>query len=294
MLAYCVYWIVVSTAAIACASEEYLVSHCTMVRRQDGLPANRVRTRGQRGRNPPWYCNCLDYRPGFTRPHVFRRGQVNGLRNVRLRVLRQNQRRVAQRVETILVLLVLGLIWLVARSTAEPLLSRSRERFAFPNRQGTVSYQNYGEWPSAVVSRARRCLKPWERIWLSVGIRKPSNQSELCHAVFWCLNLAPTGSYSHKRKQLTSNKLAFSSGANFNARLWEAMLTRANGALNDVERLTRLGCALQANNTRLRLVRRLTSAVRGSLALARELRRVFSAHVPHSRSKATKKTYIPT
>jgi len=237
--------------------------------RQDGLPANRVQNRGQRGRNPPWYCNCL--------------------RNVRLRVLKQNQRRVAQRVETILVLLVLGLIWLVARSTAEPLLSRSRERFAFPNRQGTVSYQNYGEWPSAVVSRARRCLKPWERIWLSVGIRKPSNQSELCHAVFWCLNLAPTGSYSHKRKQLTSNKLAFSSGANFNARLWEAMLTRANGALNDVERLTRLGCALQANNTRLRLVRRLTSAVRGSLALARELRRVFSAHVPRHEVKRRKK-----
>ena len=217
-----------STAAIARVSEDYLVSHCTMERREDGLPANRARNRGQRGRNPPWFCDCL--------------------RNARLRVLRQNQRRVAQRVETILVLLVLGLIWLVARSTAEPLLSRSRERFAFPNRQGTVSYQNYGEWPSAVVSRARRCLKPWERIWLSVGIRKPSNQSELCHAVFWCLNLAPTGSYSHKRKQLTSNKLAFSSGANCNARLWEVMLTRANEALRDVERLTRLGCALQTTH----------------------------------------------
>ena len=104
--------------------------------------------------------------------------------NVRLRVLRQNQRRVAQRAETILVLLVLGLIWLVARSTAEPLSSRSRERFA--------------------------------------------------------VSLA-THSYSHKRKQLTSNKLAFSSGAKCNARLYEAMLIRANGALRDVERLTRLG-----------------------------------------------------
>ena len=79
-----------------------------MERRQDGLPANIVRNRGQRGRNPPWYCNCPDCRRGFSRPHVFRRGQVNGLhnvrlrvlslRNVRLRVLRQNQRRVAQRV----------------------------------------------------------------------------------------------------------------------------------------------------------------------------------------------------
>ena len=124
------------------------------------------------------------------------------------------------------------------------------------------------------------------------GILKPSNQSELCHAVFWCLNLAPTGSYSHKRKQLTSNKLAFSSGANFNARLWEATLTRANEALRDVERLTRPGCALQVNNTRIRLVRRLTSAVRGSLALARELRRpreVVSAHVPPHEVKRWKK-----
>ena len=102
-----------STAAIARVSEEHLVSHCTMERRQDGLPANRVRNRGQRGRNPPWYCNCPDCRRGSTRPHVFRRGQVNVLRNVRLHVLRQNQRRVAQRVETILVLLVLVLIWLV-------------------------------------------------------------------------------------------------------------------------------------------------------------------------------------
>jgi len=76
-----------------------------MEHRQDSLPANRVRNKGQRGRNPPWYCNCPDCRRGFIRPHVFRRGQVNGLRNVRLRVLRQNQRRVAQRVETILLLL---------------------------------------------------------------------------------------------------------------------------------------------------------------------------------------------
>jgi len=38
-----------STAAIARVSEEYLVSHCTMERRQDGLPANRDQTRGQRG-----------------------------------------------------------------------------------------------------------------------------------------------------------------------------------------------------------------------------------------------------
>jgi len=102
-------------------------------------------------------------------------------------------------------------------------------------------------------------------------------------------------SYSHKRKQLTSNKLAFSSGANCNARLWEAMLTRANGALRDVERLTRLGCALQVNNTRLRLVRRLTSAMRGSMALARELRRpreVVSAHVPpHEVQRQKKRIY---
>jgi len=204
-----------STAAIARVSEDYLVSHCTMERREDGLPANRARNRGQRGRNPPWFCDCL--------------------RNARLRVLRQNQRRVAQRVETILVLLVLGLIWLVARPTAEPLSSRSRELFA-------VSLD--------------------------------------------------THSYSHKRKQLTSNKLAFSSGENCNARLWEAMLTRANGALRDAERLTRLGCALQVNNTRLRLVRRLTSAVRGSLVLAHELRHpreVVSAHVPPHEIKRRKK-----
>jgi len=61
------------------------------------------------------------------------------------------------------------------------------------------------------------------------------------------------------------------------------MLTRAKEALRDVERLTRLGCALQVNNTRLRLVRRLTSAVQGGLMLACELRRpweVVSAHVP--------------
>jgi len=72
------------------------------------------------------------------------------------------------------------------------------------------------------------------------------------------------------------------------------MLTRANGALRDVERLTRLGCALQVSNTRLRLVRRLTSAVRGSLALARELRRpreVVSAHVPPHEVKRQKKIY---
>jgi len=173
-----------STAAIARVSDEYLVSYCSMERRQEGLPANRVQNRRQRERNPPWLCD--------------------GRRNVRLRVLRQNQRRVAQRVETILVLLMLGLVWLVARATADPLPSRSRERFA--------------------------------------------------------VSLA-THSYSHKRKQLTSNKLTFSSGAKCNARLWEAMLIRANGALRDVERLTRLGCALQVNNTRLRLVRRLTSAV---------------------------------
>ena len=149
-------------------------------------------TGGQRGRNPRWYCNGPDCRRGFTRPHVFRRRPVNGLRHVRLRVPRQNQRRVPQRVETILVLFVLVPIWLVARSAAEPLPSRSRERFA--------------------------------------------------------VSLA-THSYSHQRKQLTSNKLAFSSGANFNARLWEAMLTRAKGALRNVERLTWLGCALQVNNT---------------------------------------------
>jgi len=211
-------------------------SHCTMERRQEGLRANRVRNRGQRGRNPPWYCHCPDCRRDFPRPHVFGRGQVNGLRNVRLRVLRQNQRRVTQWVETTLVYLVLVLIWLVAQSKAEHLPSRSRERFAvslathclnagFPNRKDMGSYQNYSEWPSAVVSRVCRCLKPWERKWLSEGILKPlalSNRSELYHAVLWCLNLAPTGSYSHKRKQLTSNTLAFPSGASFNARLWEA------------------------------------------------------------------------
>jgi len=61
------------------------------------------------------------------------------------------------------------------------------------------------------------------------------------------------------------------------------MLARAHEILSDVERLMRLGCALQVNNPRLRLVRRLKSAVRGSIALARELRRprkVVSAHVP--------------
>ena len=186
---------------------------------------------------------------------------------MRIRVLRQNPRRVAQRVETILVLLALVLIWLVARSTDDPLPSRSREHFAvslathclnagFQNRKDTGSYQNYGEWPSTVVSRVRRCLKPWEHKWLSEGILKQlalSNRSELYHAVLWCLNLAPTGSYSHKRKQLPSNTLAFSSGASFNARLWEATLTRVNEALRDVERLTRLGCALPANNTHIRL-----------------------------------------
>ena len=69
------------------------------------------------------------------------------------------------------------------------------------------------------------------------------------------------------------------------------MLIRANGALRDVERLTRLGCALQVNNTRLRLVRRLTCAVRGGLVLARELRRpreVVSAHVPPHEVKRQK------
>jgi len=84
----------------------------------------------------------------------------------------------------------------------------------------------------------------------------------------------------------------FSSGANCDARLWEAMLTRANGALRDVERLTRLGCALQVNNTRLRLLCHLTSAVRDSLVLARELRRpqeVVSAHVPPYEVKRRKK-----
>ena len=197
--------------------------------------------------------------------------------------------------ETILVLLVLILIWLVAWSTAEPLPSRSRERFAvslathclnagFQNRKDTGSYQNCGKWPSAVVSWVHRCLKPWERKWLSEGILLAlTNRSELYHAVLWCLNLAPTGSYSHKRKQLTSNTLAFSSGASFNARLWEVTLTRANEALRDVERLTLLGCALQAKNTRIRLVHRLTSAVQGSLTLARgllRLREVVSEHVP--------------
>jgi len=165
----------------------------------------------------------------------------------------------------------------------------------FQNRNGTGSYQNYGEWPSAVVSRVRHCLKPWERKWLSEGMLKPfvsTNRSELYHAVLWCLNLALTGSYSHKRKQLTSNALTFSSGASFNASLWEATLTRANEALRDVERLTRLGCALQANNTRVRLVRRLTSAVRGSLTLARGLmrpREVVSEHVPPHDVKRRKK-----
>ena len=132
-------------------------------------------------------------------------------------------------------MLVLGLVWLVVRSTADPLPSRSRERF-------TVSLA--------------------------------------------------THSYSHKRKQLTSNKLAFSSGTKCNARLWEAMLIRADGALRDVERLTRLGCALQVNNTRLRLVCRLTSAVQGGLVLTRELRRpreVVSAHVPLHEVKRQKK-----
>ena len=102
---------------------------------------------------------------------------------------------------------------------------------------------------------------------------------------------APTGSYSHKRKQLTSNKLTFSSGAKCKERLWEAMLIRANGALRDVERLTMLGCVLQVNNTHLRLVRRLTSAVRGDLVLTRELRRpreVVSAHVPPHKVKRQK------
>ena len=69
------------------------------------------------------------------------------------------------------------------------------------------------------------------------------------------------------------------------------MLTRANGALGDVERLTRLGCALQVNNTHLRLIRRLTSAVRGSFVLARELRRpreVVFAHVPPHKVKRRK------
>jgi len=71
------------------------------------------------------------------------------------------------------------------------------------------------------------------------------------------------------------------------------MLTRANGALRD-EWLTRLGCALEINNTRLRLVRRLTSAVRGSLVLARELRRAreaVSAHIPPDEVKRRKNVY---
>ena len=46
-----------STAAITRVSDEYLVPYCTMERRQDGLPANRVRNRRQRGRNPPWLCD---------------------------------------------------------------------------------------------------------------------------------------------------------------------------------------------------------------------------------------------
>ena len=77
--------------------------------------------------------------------------------------------------------------------------------------------------------------------------------------------------------------------------MWEAILTRANGALRDVERLTRLGCALQVNNTSLRLVRRLTSAVRGSLALAHQLRgprEVVSAHVlPYKVERRKKRIY---
>jgi len=70
------------------------------------------------------------------------------------------------------------------------------------------------------------------------------------------------------------------------------MLARAGGSLRDVERLTWLGCVLQVNNTRLRLVRRLTSAVQGGLALVRELRHpreVVSAHVPPHEVKRQKK-----
>jgi len=141
-----------------------------MERRQDGLRANRVLNRGKRRRNPLGYCNCPDCRRDFTRLHGFRRGQVNGLRNVRLCVLRQNQLQVAQRVEAILVLLVLVLIWLVARSTAELLPSRSRDRCAvslathclnagFQNRKDMGSYQVYSDWPSAVISQVHRCLK---------------------------------------------------------------------------------------------------------------------------------------
>ena len=75
------------------------------------------------------------------------------------------------------------------------------------------------------------------------------------------------------------------------------MLTGANEALRDVERLTRLGCALRANNTRIRLVCRLTSAVRGSLTLARglmRLREVVFKHVPPHEIKRRKKTLIVT
>jgi len=105
------------------------------------------------------------------------------------------------------------------------------------------------------------------------------------------MNLALTDSYSHKRKHLTSNTLAFLSGASFKARLWEATLTRADEALKDVERLTQLGCALRANNTRIRLVRRLTSAVQDSLTLTRGLmcqREVVSEHVPPHEIKRRK------
>jgi len=192
---------------------------------------------------------------------------VNGLRNVRLRVLRQNWRCVAQRVETILVLLVLVLIWLVARSTAEHLSSRCRERFAalvvthclnagFQNRKDMGSYQNYNDWPSAVVSPVRRCLQPWKRKWLSEAILKTlalSNRSELYHAVLWCLNLAPTGSYSHKRKQLASNTLAFSSAALY-CKVVGGHADTSERSSEAVERLTQLGCVLRANNTCLRLV----------------------------------------
>jgi len=140
MLVCCVYWLVVSMVWVYCCyrTGKRRVSRISLYygAQTERFTCKSSPKQGQRGCNPPWFCN------------------------VRLRVLRQNQRRVAQQAETIFVLLVLGLIWLVARSTAEPLPSRPRERFG--------------------------------------------------------VSLA-THSYSHKRKQLTGNKLAFLSGANCNA-----------------------------------------------------------------------------
>jgi len=64
-----------SIAASAHVSEEYLVSHCTMERRQGGYSAHRARQRKQRGHNRCWGCNCPDcrffvcYRERETRQH---------------------------------------------------------------------------------------------------------------------------------------------------------------------------------------------------------------------------------